>query len=56
MEHKIYMLVRVTVRTEYKDPHDATKELQSKTELQVGSTKNVKVIKHEIMQLKTRTH
>lgn len=56
MEHKIYMLVRVSVRTGYKDPHDATKELQSKTELQVGSTKNVKVLKHEILQLKSRTH
>ncbi len=49
MEHHIYMLVKVTVRTGYKDPDDATKELQSKMELQVGSTKNVKVLKHEIL-------
>ncbi len=56
MEDKIFLLVKVTVRTTYKDVHDAIKELQSKTELQVGSTKNVKVLKHEIMQLKTRTH
>ncbi len=56
MEDKIYLLVKVTVRTTYKDVHDAIKELQSKTELQVSSTKNVKVLKHEIMQLKTKKH
>ena len=56
MEDKIFLLVKVTVRTTYKDVHDAIKELQSKTELQISSTKNVQVLKHEIMQLKTRTH
>jgi hypothetical protein len=56
MEDKIFLLVKVTVRTTYKDIHDAIKELQAKTDLNVGSTKNVKVLKHEIMQLKTRTH
>ena len=56
MEDKIFLLVKVTVRTTYRDVHDAIKELQSKTELQISSTKNVKVLKHEIMQLKTRTH
>ncbi len=56
MEDKIYLLVQVTVRTTYKDVHDAIKELQAKTELTISSTKNVKVLKHEIMQLKTRTH
>ena len=56
MEDKIFLLVKVTVRTNYKDVHDAIKELQSKTELQISGTKNVQVLKHEIMQLKTRTH
>jgi hypothetical protein len=56
MEDKIFLLVKVIVRTSYKDVHDAIAELQSKTELQVSSTKNVKVLKTEIMQLKTRTH
>jgi len=56
MEDRIFLLVKVTVRTNYKDVHDAIKELQSKTELQISSTKNVKVLKHEIMQLKTKTH
>jgi hypothetical protein len=56
MEDRIFLLVKVTVRTSYKDVHDAIKELQSKTELQLTSTKNVKVLKHEIMQLKTMTH
>jgi len=56
MEDRIFLLVNVTIRTSYKDVHDAIKELQSKTELQLTSTKNVKVLKHEIMQLKTRTH
>ncbi|MDO3627594.1 hypothetical protein [Mucilaginibacter sp. BT774] len=56
MEDKIYLLVKVTVRTSYKHIHDAIAELQSKTEMQISSTKNVKVLKHEIMQLNTRTH
>jgi len=56
MEDKIFLLVKVIVRTSYKDVHDAIKELQSKTELQISSTKNVQVLKHEIMQLKTKTH
>ena len=56
MEDKLFLLVKVTVRTTYKDIHDAIKELQAKTDLTVGSTKNVKVLKHEIMQLKTRKH
>ena len=56
MEDKIFLLVKVTVRTTFRDVHDAVKELQSKTELQISSTKNVQVLKHEIMQLKTRTH
>lgn len=51
-----FLLVKVTVRTTHRHIHDAIQELQSKTALQVGSTRNVKVLKTEIMQLKTRTH
>jgi hypothetical protein len=56
MEDKIFLLVKVTIRTTHKTTRDAMLELQSKTALQVGSTKNVSVLKTEIMQLKTRTH
>lgn len=56
MEDKIFLLVKVTIKTSYSDIHDALKELQSKTDLQLSSTKNVRVLKTEIMQLKTRTH
>lgn len=56
MEDKLFLLVKVTVRTTHKQVHDAIQELQSKTQLTVSSTKNVKVLKTEIVQLKTRTH
>jgi len=55
MEDKIFLLIKVTVRTTCKDIHDAIKELQAKTDLNVGSTQNVEVLKYEIMQMKTRT-
>jgi len=56
MEDKIFLLVKVTVKTTHKNIREAIQELQTKTALQVSSTKNVKVLKTEIMQLKTRTH
>ncbi|MDP9076108.1 MAG: hypothetical protein M3O71_01690 [Bacteroidota bacterium] len=56
MEDKIFLLVKVTIKTMHSNIHDAIQELQSKTDLQVSSTKNVKVLNTEIMQLKTRTH
>jgi hypothetical protein len=56
MEDKIFLLVKCTIRTKYKIIHDAIQELQSRTELQISSTRNVEVVKTEIMQLKTRTH
>ena len=55
MEDKIFLLLKLTIKTSYKDLQHAIKELQSKTELNVSSTKNVKVLKIEIMQLKTKT-
>lgn len=56
MEDKVFLLVKVSVRTTYRDIYDAIKELQAKTELQISSTRNVKVLKYEIIQLTTRTH
>jgi hypothetical protein len=56
MTDKIFLLVKVTVKTNYKHIHDAIQELQSETEYHIGSTKNVRVLKTEIMKLKTRTH
>lgn len=56
MEDKIFLLVKVTIKTTHMRIHDAINELQSKTELAVSSTKNVTVLKTEIIQLKTRTH
>ncbi len=56
MEDRIFLLVKCTIKTKHKLIHDAIKELQSQTDLKVGSTKNVEVLSTEIMQLKTRTH
>ena len=56
MEDTIFLLLKITIKTTHKNIHDAIRELQSKTELNVSSTKNVKVLKTEIMQLKTKTH
>lgn len=55
MEDKIFLLLKITIKTKHLHIHDAIEELQSKTELNVSSTKNVKVLKTEIMQLKTKT-
>lgn len=55
MEDKIFLLLKITVKTTHMDIHDAIQELQSKTQLTVSSTKKVKVLKTEIMQIKTKT-
>ena len=56
MEHKFFLIVKVTVRTAYPELIDAMRELQAKTELQLTSTKNVKVLKHEILRKHAKTH
>lgn len=56
MEDKIFLLVKVTIKTTHVNIHDAIRELQSKTDLQLCSTTKVKVLKTEIMQLNTKTH
>ena len=55
MEDTIFLLLKITIKTTHKDIHEAIHELQTKTQLNVSSTKNVKVLKTEIMQLKTKT-
>lgn len=55
MEDKIFLLVKVTIKTPYKHIHDAIQELQSNTKIEISSTENVEVLKTEIMQLNTRT-
>jgi hypothetical protein len=55
MENKIFLLLKITIKTTHKHIHDAIEELQTKTQLSVSSTKNVKVLKTEIIQLKTKT-
>jgi len=55
MEDTIFLLVKVTIKTTHKNIHDAIQELQTKTAYHIGSTKNVKVLKTEIMKLKTKT-
>jgi hypothetical protein len=54
MEDKIFLLIKVTVKTSFRDIHNAITELQRETDLTITSTKNVKVLKAEIMQLKTK--
>jgi hypothetical protein len=56
MEDKIFLLVKVTIKTTHRNIHDAIQELRTQTNLQVGSTEKVEVLKTEIMQLKTRIY
>lgn len=55
MEDRIFLLVKVTITTSHRDIHDALHELQSQTNMQLTSTENVKVLKHEIIQMKTKS-
>ena len=52
MEDKIFLLVKVTIKTTHNNIHDAITELQNKTYLQISSTANVEVQRTEIMRLK----
>ncbi|WP_175403965.1 hypothetical protein [Mucilaginibacter sp. PPCGB 2223] len=51
---KIFLLIRVTVRTEYQHIHDAIQELQKETDYHIGSTENVEVLETEIMDYKLK--
>lgn len=54
MEDKIFLLVKVTIKTKHTSIHDAIQELQSKTELSVSSTPNVEVLQTKIIELNTK--
>ena len=54
MEDKIFLLVKVTIKTTHSNIHDAIQELQSKTDLQVSSTPNVEVLQTKIIELNTK--
>jgi len=54
MQDTLYLLIKVTVKTPFKHIHNAIRELQRETDYHIGSTKNVEVIKTEIMELKTK--
>jgi len=55
MTDKIFLLVKVTIKTKHKNIHDAIQELQDATTLQLTSTKNIEVLKSEIMKMNTKT-
>lgn len=54
MEDRIFLLVKVTIKTTHSDIHEAIEELQTETALQLSSTLKVKVLKAEIIPLKTK--
>ena len=54
MEDTIYLLIKVKVRTGFKNIHDAIEELQTNTVYYISSTPNVEVTDTEIMELKTK--
>jgi hypothetical protein len=54
MEDKIFLLVKVTIRTTDPIIHDAIVELQN-SDVEITSTENVKVLRTEIIPLNTRT-
>lgn len=55
MEDKIFLLVKVTIKTTHNSIHDAIQELQTKTVLQVSSTPKVEVIQTKIIELNTKS-
>lgn len=56
MEDKIFLLVKVTIKTTHLNIHDAIAELQQITDVEITSTKNVKVLRTKIIPLNTRKH
>lgn len=54
MEDKIFLLVKVTIKTTHAIIHDAIAELQN-SDVKITSTENVQVLRTEIIPLNTRT-
>ncbi|GAB3921400.1 hypothetical protein [Mucilaginibacter myungsuensis] len=53
MEDKIFLLVKVTIKTTHPDIHDAIAELQN-SDVIITSTDNVRVLRTEIIPMNTR--
>jgi hypothetical protein len=49
MQDKILLLVRLIVETSHTHINEAIKELETETRISIPSTKNVKVLKAEIL-------
>lgn len=54
MEDKIFLLVKVTIKTTHPIIHEAITELQN-SDVNINSTENVQVLRTEIIPLNTRT-
>jgi len=55
MEDRIFLLVKCTIKTNHRIIHDAIAEFQDGTNLQLTDTKNVKVLKAEIIKMNTKS-
>lgn len=55
MEDRIFLLVKCTIKTKHPNIHDAIQEFQDGTTLQLTDTKNVKVLKTEIIKMNTKS-
>jgi len=49
MQDKILLLIRVMVETRHKHINEAIRELETNTRITIPSTKNVKVLKAELL-------
>jgi hypothetical protein len=54
MEDKIFLLVKVTIKTTHPNIHEAIAELQN-SDVAVTGTDNVQVLRTEIIPMNTRT-
>jgi hypothetical protein len=55
MQDKILLLIRLIVETSHVQINDAIKELETETRINIPSTKNVKVLKAEILNTHRKT-
>ena len=54
MKNTVFLLVKVTVNTPFKNLQNAASELRRETELTITSTKNVEVLKAQLIDLKNK--
>ncbi len=55
MEDRIFLLVKCTIKTKHKYIHEAIKEFQDNTMLQLTDTENVQVLKAEVIKMNTKS-